>query len=100
VQHCHVKYDTQLVPKEVSGESQVHWAEGQKGPQVPWVQSKKVLVPTHSGPNHFFLCLSPESSFLLIWELTIPGGLISLVSSSRLNSAPPTGLYSENGAFE
>jgi hypothetical protein len=35
VQHFHVKYDTELVPKEVYVENQVLWAEGQKGSWVP-----------------------------------------------------------------
>jgi hypothetical protein len=42
VQYCHVKYDTQLVSKEVFVESHVHWAEGQKGSWIPWVQNKKL----------------------------------------------------------
>jgi hypothetical protein len=52
VQHCHVKHEKQPMSKEVSMESHFHWAEGQKGSQIPWVECKKGLLLTHSSPNH------------------------------------------------
>jgi hypothetical protein len=97
VQYCHVKYDTQLASKEVFVESHVHWAEGQKRSRIPWVETKKGLVPTHSSPKHLLSLSLTTKQFPADakadypWWAGFPPHFIC---------RPFSGLYSENREFE